>query len=244
MTSTPAGSDPGFHGEAVVLRRDLDAAGLEVLHRVVAAAVAELQLERAPAEREREHLVAEADAEERQPARRRSARTFAHDVRQRGRIAGTVAEEDAVGTVRQHLARRRGRREHPQRRSRGAARRRRMFHFIPKSYAATSGRRARRARRRGRPAAGTRGRSRRRRHPEPARRRRRRSRTASRRSRRAPGRRPSIGGVSPRARRRAPRRATSPVRDGAAHHAARSQPPRERPRVDARDAPRCRARAR
>src|SRR5438552_4047056 len=49
--------------EAVVLRRDLDAAGREVFHRLVAAAVAELELVRRAAEREREKLVAEANSE-------------------------------------------------------------------------------------------------------------------------------------------------------------------------------------
>ena len=64
-------------GEAVVLRRDLDAARLEVLHRVIAAAVAELELERPSAERQREHLVAQADAEQRAARASTSARTFA-----------------------------------------------------------------------------------------------------------------------------------------------------------------------
>jgi hypothetical protein len=40
--------------------------GLEILHRLVAAAVAELELEGRAAERVREHLVAEADAEDRE----------------------------------------------------------------------------------------------------------------------------------------------------------------------------------
>src|SRR5262249_20994327 len=50
--------------EAVVLRRDLDAAGREILHRLVRAAMTELQLVRLAAEREREELVAEADPED------------------------------------------------------------------------------------------------------------------------------------------------------------------------------------
>src|SRR3954471_4996644 len=53
------------HGEAVVLRGDLDAAGLEVLDRVVAPAVAERELERLQAHRAAQQLVAEADAERR-----------------------------------------------------------------------------------------------------------------------------------------------------------------------------------
>src|SRR3954447_11712125 len=53
------------HREAVVLRGDLDPAGLEVLDRVVAAAVAERELERLQADRAAQQLMAEADAERR-----------------------------------------------------------------------------------------------------------------------------------------------------------------------------------
>ena len=59
----------GIDGEAVVLGRDLDLVRGEVLHRVVAAAMAELQLERLPAQRQAEDLMAEADAEDRHVAR-------------------------------------------------------------------------------------------------------------------------------------------------------------------------------
>ena len=51
------------HGEAVVLRRDVDLARLEVLDRVVGAAVAERQLERLEPDRAAQELVAEADAD-------------------------------------------------------------------------------------------------------------------------------------------------------------------------------------
>ena len=64
------------HGEAVVLARDLDAAGLEVLDRVVGAAVAEAQLVGLEADGAAEQLVAEADAEDRHAGRRaRAARS-------------------------------------------------------------------------------------------------------------------------------------------------------------------------
>src|SRR3990170_4495913 len=52
-------------GVTVVLRGDVDAAGQEVLHRVVGATVAELQLERLRPEGAAQELVAEADAEHR-----------------------------------------------------------------------------------------------------------------------------------------------------------------------------------
>src|ERR687898_1778723 len=51
--------------EAVVLRRDLDAAGVEELDRVIGTAVAELQLVGAAAHREPHHLVPEAYPEHR-----------------------------------------------------------------------------------------------------------------------------------------------------------------------------------
>src|SRR5690606_14936096 len=51
--------------EAVVLAGDRDLAGDQVLDRLIAAVVAELQLEGAPAQREPEELVPEADAEDR-----------------------------------------------------------------------------------------------------------------------------------------------------------------------------------
>src|SRR5712692_10988820 len=56
-------------GEPVVLRRDLDLAGCELLHRMIRAAVAELQLERGASHREAENLVTETDPEYRQVGR-------------------------------------------------------------------------------------------------------------------------------------------------------------------------------
>src|SRR5262249_17828246 len=48
--------------EAVILRRDFDAAGVEVLHGLVQAAVAELELVGARPERQTEQLMSEANA--------------------------------------------------------------------------------------------------------------------------------------------------------------------------------------
>ena len=75
------------HGVVVVLRRDLDAAGREVLDGVVAAVVAKGQLERRTAEGFGEELVAEADAKDRR--RSRSAREARRPARRapRGRPA-------------------------------------------------------------------------------------------------------------------------------------------------------------
>ena len=54
--------------EAVVLRRDAHPAGAQVVHRMVDAAVPELELEALAAEREPEDLVPETDAEDRHAA--------------------------------------------------------------------------------------------------------------------------------------------------------------------------------
>src|SRR5215469_14934667 len=55
------------HDEAVVVGGDLDAAGCEVLNRVVAATMTEMHLDGASTEREGEQLMPKADAEDRQP---------------------------------------------------------------------------------------------------------------------------------------------------------------------------------
>ena len=58
----------GINGVAVVLRRDLDAAGRQVLHGLVAAVVAEFQLEGSPPSPDAQDLMPQADAEERHAA--------------------------------------------------------------------------------------------------------------------------------------------------------------------------------
>ena len=57
-------------GKPVILRRDLDLAGSQLLDGMVRAAVPELQLEGLRAHRQAEDLVAEADAERRHVALR------------------------------------------------------------------------------------------------------------------------------------------------------------------------------
>ena len=101
VTSTSVGQRIGIDGEAVVLGGDGDFAGAQILDRLVAAAVAELQLEGRAAEGVGEDLVAEADAEDRELAD--ESRDFLVDVAEGGGIAGAVGEEDAVRIFRQHL---------------------------------------------------------------------------------------------------------------------------------------------
>ena len=80
--------------ESVVLGRDFDLAGLVVHDRLVGTAVPELELVRLGATRQRQELVAEADAKDRLFAKQ-SADGFL-GVSDRFRIAGAVGEEDAV----------------------------------------------------------------------------------------------------------------------------------------------------
>ena len=98
----------GIDGEAVVLRGDLDAAGAEVFDRMVAAAVAELELVGLAAEGQAEELVAEADAEDRDLADEMADVVLR--VRHRLRIAGAVREQHAVVAAVEDLLGMRGRR--------------------------------------------------------------------------------------------------------------------------------------
>src|SRR3970282_1576677 len=81
-------------GVAVVLGGDVDAAGPQVLHRVVGAAMPELQLERLRTEGAAEELVGEADAEHRPLADQRFH--GGDGVVQERRVARAGGEHDAV----------------------------------------------------------------------------------------------------------------------------------------------------
>ncbi len=111
VCSTFFGSVSLVHREAVVHRGDLDLAGGEVLHRMVRAVMALMHLHGLAAEREAEHLVAEADAEGRRAAVDQLLdhrhRVFAG----RRRIARAVRQEHAVRLQRQDVFGR-GRRRH------------------------------------------------------------------------------------------------------------------------------------
>ena len=100
----------GVDRVVVVLARDLHPPGRLVAHRVVGTVVAEPQLVGVAAEREPEDLVTEADAEQRD-----LADEPAHDLRHalhRGRVAGAVRQEDAVGIAGEDVGRGRGRGHH------------------------------------------------------------------------------------------------------------------------------------
>ena len=84
----------GIHGIAVVLRGHFNPARRQILHRMIAAAMAELELVRFGAIGEGDHLVAQTDAEH-----RISAAQTADQLDDRGdvlRITRTVGKEHAV----------------------------------------------------------------------------------------------------------------------------------------------------
>src|SRR5712692_741523 len=93
------------HAEAVVLRGDLDAPRLEVLHRVIGAVMAELELVGAAPEGQAQDLVAEADAEDGQLADEPLHRL--DEIRHRFGVPRAVGEKEPVGLP---LAHGRGRR--------------------------------------------------------------------------------------------------------------------------------------
>ena len=101
VTSTLDGQGVGIDGETVVLRGDGDAAVAQVLDGLVAAAVAEFELEGLAADGVAEDLVAEADGED-GFARQQDA-DLAVDVVEGGGIAGAVGEENAVGLQGEHV---------------------------------------------------------------------------------------------------------------------------------------------
>ena len=91
----------GIDGEVVVVRGDLDLAGRECLHRMVAAVVSELELVGLAAEGEADELMAEADAEDGDFAHH--AANVVLRVGHRLGIAGAVGEKHAVRLHRQHI---------------------------------------------------------------------------------------------------------------------------------------------
>src|SRR4030095_3026075 len=98
-------------GEAMILGRDLDLARIKLLHRVVGAAVAELQFERLTSDGKPENLMAETDAEGWNIGVHQLAYALG-GIGELYRIDPPVAEKDPVGLDREQLARRSGRGKH------------------------------------------------------------------------------------------------------------------------------------
>ena len=132
VTSTSAGSDSGSTAKPWFCDVISILPVVELLHRMVRAAMAELQLERLAAHRQTENLMPEADAEDRHAGRDQRLRVLDR-ICQRRRIAGAVAEKHAVGLRSPAILPPESlagytRTSHP-----CALSRRMMFHFIPKS---------------------------------------------------------------------------------------------------------------
>src|SRR5262245_23908434 len=93
-----------INGEAMVLAGDDHAPGVEVLHRVVRAVVPELHLHGLRARGEAHELVAEADAEHRQPRGVEDLADRLDGVVAGLGIAGPVREEYSIGLHSENLA--------------------------------------------------------------------------------------------------------------------------------------------
>ena len=94
----------------MVLRRDLDCARGQALHGMIGAPVAELELVSLATESNAEHLMPETDTEYRHIRIDKLFR-IGDTVRQRGRIAGPVAQNNPIRLSRQQVAGRRRCRE-------------------------------------------------------------------------------------------------------------------------------------
>ena len=94
-------SESGIHREAVIVRSDLHFVRDFVQHRMIRAAMSELQLVGFAAQRQAQNLMAQADAEDRHlPI---SLRTCAAWYVERLRIARAVRQKHAVRLQRQHI---------------------------------------------------------------------------------------------------------------------------------------------
>ncbi len=96
LTSSPSSQGVGVDRIAVVLCGDMDLPGLQILHRVVAAPVPELELEGLRPESAADELVAQADAHDRLLAHEALHRC--HHVVQQERVPRARREQDAVRT--------------------------------------------------------------------------------------------------------------------------------------------------
>ena len=99
------------HGEAVILSRDGHFARAEVLHRLIAAMMPELELEGLPAVGVTENLVPEANAKNGDAAKQVAGGLMG--IMEGGGIAGAIAEKDAVRFHREHVLRPKWRRGRP-----------------------------------------------------------------------------------------------------------------------------------
>src|SRR6266446_6215055 len=102
----------GVDDKAVVLTGDLDFASAQILYRMIGAAMAARHLEGPAAERQRQQLMAEADAKDRLAGGQQVAQ-YRHGVKAgRGRVARPVRQKNPVGTMAQNVFCRGSTRDH------------------------------------------------------------------------------------------------------------------------------------
>src|ERR1700687_195915 len=94
----------------MVMRRDLDLAAQQLLHRMISAVVAEFQLEGFPSERNAGKLMSQADSEDRLASQQ--APNIVDRIRAGLGIARTIGQEHAVWFQSQHILRRGLRRDY------------------------------------------------------------------------------------------------------------------------------------
>ncbi len=87
------------HREAVVHRGDLDPAGLDIAHGVVRAVMTVTHLDGPGTKCQRQHLMAQADTEDRQAAFQQRLDHRHRIAAGRRRIAGTVGQENTLGVM-------------------------------------------------------------------------------------------------------------------------------------------------
>src|SRR5436305_443862 len=91
----------GIDGKVMVMRSDLDFAGVQLLNGMIAAVVSEFEFESFAAERNAGKLMSEADAENRLASHK--AADVVDRVGARLGIAGAVGEEDAIRLERENV---------------------------------------------------------------------------------------------------------------------------------------------
>ena len=112
VSAALAGRDFAIERKTMVHRDDLDLVGREVLDRMVGAVMTLLHLKRARADRQPEHLVAETDAEDRNPRGEQALDRRHRIAAGLGGIARPIGKEHAVGLQREHVLGGGGRRHH------------------------------------------------------------------------------------------------------------------------------------
>lgn len=100
-----------IHRETVILRRDLHPSREQIAHRVIRSAVAELEFERLGSQRKRQQLVPQANAKDWHSTAKPLEQI--DRIVNRGRIARTIRDENAIRPLVKNLGSGNGGRDHP-----------------------------------------------------------------------------------------------------------------------------------